>query len=219
MLGSAAHADVMIGPFDTQVYLVNSGSTRFLPLMESPTSGQSIPFLNDETQFVGSSMLIGDNLQIFTNSSQLTVGPLELNIDIFTMNHTNMFPQNVTFPDGTPANNFLWVVGGALADRDGSIENLEPFPSAPATNILNGSVHVFDTNGNLANSVKFTGSPFAPNANFQFTCCGGESESIGEIDVTLDVEPASVPEPSTITLLSLAILCTAAYGWRRSPRV
>jgi hypothetical protein len=54
------------------------------------------------------------------------------------MNQTNMFPQGVTFPDGTPANNLAWAVGGQLADRDGIIDNFNPFPSASAVRITKG---------------------------------------------------------------------------------
>lgn len=212
---SATHAEV-IGPFDTQIYLANSDYTRFLPIMESPSSGQGVPFVDGGTQFAGSSILIEDNVLVSTDAHQGSVGPLQLTISIFTLNHANMFPQGVTFPDGVPANNLAWVVGGSLADRDGSINDLQPFPSAAGVHIGNGSFRVFDVGGSLAQSVSFTGAPSAPNADFFATCCGGVPESIGRLEVTLDVSP--IPEPSTLLLLTTGFAGLVGYGWRRKKR-
>lgn len=131
-----AHA-VVIDTFDTQLLLANSDFTRFLSLTESPGSGQSIPFdTQGSGQFVGSSNRIGDDLRIATNASQLTGGRLLTQFTLFSMNNSDMFPQGVTFPDGTPANNLAWLVGGPLADRDGIIDDFQPFGIATPINIL-----------------------------------------------------------------------------------
>lgn len=191
LVNSSASSTTLSGPMDVTV-ASNASDTMAawtVQLEITPLAGATGTLIFQTANQGPSPYIFGTNG--FGVSAMITNAGSQLGANDFDgldgVNFTVTVPATLT--------NLLAINYLASAGASGKF-GIFAVPGGPVNSVTNPALTYWN-DGN--NNQSFSG--VAPGTNLQ----------IGEVDVTL----ASVPEPSTLTLLGIAIAGMAVWGWRR----